>query len=78
MTKKLLVLLSLWGGLRKEVREAVEYSVRLGKSSCELWISDDDQEKKSLKQLGFEVEVITKDGISWEYIKISWTNLKEE
>ena len=78
MTKKYLKLISLWAGLDKEVREAIEYKQREGKSECELWISSYSEIKKILKALGFEIEVITKEGIVKEYIKISWDKMKEE
>lgn len=78
MTRKQLKLISLWAGLSKEVREAIEYSERGGKSECELWIVSNSETKKILGTLGFEVEVITKEGIIKEYIKISWSKMKEE
>lgn len=75
MTKELLKKLAYWAGLSKEVREAVEYSVREGKEECELWLTDNTTTKKYLELLGFEVEIISKEGITKEYIKISWKNL---
>ena len=78
MTKNILLLFSLWAGLSKEVREAIEYSVRQGKTMCELWVSDDLETIKTLQKLGFEIEVITKEGIVKRYITISWKNLKED
>ncbi len=76
MTKNLLRLISLWGGLSKEIREAIEYSVREKKTTCELWIGGDSS-KKILTELGFELEVITKEGLTREYITISWSKMKE-
>lgn len=75
MTKDLLTLLSLWAGLSKEVKEAIEYSVRSERMECELWLTEDTTTKKILNQLGFDVEIISKEGLSKEYIKISWKNL---
>lgn len=75
MTKELLKKLAYWAGLSKEVREAIEYSVREGKEKCELWLTDNATTKKYLELLGFEVEIISKEGITKEYIKISWENL---
>lgn len=75
MTKELLKKLAYWAGLSKEVREAIEYSVRIGKEECELWLTDNTTTKNYLELLGFEIEIISKEGITKEYIKISWKNL---
>ena len=75
MTKELLKKLSYWAGLSKEVREAIEYSVREDKTSCELWLIGDNVSKKYLKLLGFEVETVSKEGLTKEYITISWKKL---
>ena len=76
MTKNLLRLISLWAGLSKEIREAIEYSVREKKTVCELWINDETS-RKILEELGFEIEVITKEGLTKKYITISWSKMKE-
>ena len=46
MTKDLLRKISLWSGINKEIREAIEYSVREGKTECELWFNDDTSSKR--------------------------------
>ena len=78
MTKDLLKKISLWSGINKEIREAIEYSVREGKTECELWINDDTSSRKYLKELGFEVEVIVQEGLTRKYINISWRNLPDK
>ena len=78
MTKDLLKKLSLWSGVKKEIREAIEYSVREGKTECELWINYDAASKRFLNELGFEIEVIVKEKLTWEYIHISWENLPDK
>lgn len=78
MTKDLLKKLSLWSGVKKEIREAIEYSVREGKTECELWINCDAASKRFLNELGFEIEVIVKEKLTWEYIHISWGNLPDK
>ena len=78
MTKDLLKKISLWSGINKEIREAIEYSVREGKTDCELWFNDDTSSKRFLKELGFEIEVVVREKITWEYIHISWGNLPDK
>ncbi len=78
MTKELLRKISLWAGLNKEVREAIEYSVREGKTECGLWFNDDTSSKRFLKELGFEIEVVVREKITLEYIYISWGNLPDK
>ena len=78
MTKDLLKKISLWSGINKEIREAIEYSVRERKTECELWINDDTSSRKYLKELGFEVEVIVQEGLTRKYININWGNLPDK
>ena len=76
MTKELLRKLSLWAGLNKEVREAIEYRVREGKTECELWFKEDNYTIKILNELGFEVETVAKEHITWRYLSIRWDKLQ--
>ena len=77
MTKEFLLVVSLWAGLSKEVRAAIEYSVREGKTGCELWLDiNDPSTKKILEKLGFEVERVSIDRPTRrEYLTITWDKL---
>ena len=79
MTKGFLFKLSLWAGISAEARNAIEYSVREGKTECELWLGTaDSATKKILEQLGFEIERISIDTAAHrEYLTIRWNNLPE-
>ena len=79
MTKGFLLELSLWAGIDKEVRNAIEYSVREGKTGCELWLDiNDPSTKKILEKLGFEIERVSIDKPTRrEYLTITWNKLPE-
>lgn len=79
MTKGFLLKLSLWAGIDIQARNAIEYSVREGKTGCELWLgTNDPSTKKILEQLGFEIERISIDTVAHrEYLAIRWNSLPE-